>query len=96
MRGFLLFLIACGCSSSQFKGVSSLSDECALTPVIHVLQHPGCVPKVKLLQFELINLQPFNYSQSHRLHVSENAVVMCKSVLALNFSAHIKSLYKFR
>ena len=22
-----------------------LSDECHLTPVIHVLQHPGCIPK---------------------------------------------------
>lgn len=44
MRGFLLFLIACGCSSTHIKGVSS-SDECSLTPVIHVLQYPGCVPK---------------------------------------------------
>merc|ERR1712243_252009 len=23
----------------------SLSDECHLTPVIHVLQYPGCIPK---------------------------------------------------
>ena len=22
-----------------------MADECHLTPVIHVLQHPGCVPK---------------------------------------------------
>lgn len=45
MRGILLIIIACGCSSTQFKGVSSSSDECSLTPVIHVLQYPGCVPK---------------------------------------------------
>ena len=23
----------------------ALGDECHLTPVIHVLQHPGCIPK---------------------------------------------------
>ncbi|KAG5666330.1 hypothetical protein PVAND_014368 [Polypedilum vanderplanki] len=45
MRSILLFIIACGCSSSQIKNVESASDECSLTPVIHVLQYPGCVPK---------------------------------------------------
>jgi hypothetical protein len=45
MRSLLLFIIACGCSSSQLNGVEGASDECSLTPVIHVLQYPGCVPK---------------------------------------------------
>lgn len=45
MRGILLFALACACSSSQIKVASSASDECTLTPVIHVLQYPGCVPK---------------------------------------------------
>lgn len=27
------------------KEVPSTSDECQVTPVIHVLQYPGCVPK---------------------------------------------------
>lgn len=27
------------------KEVSRTSDECQVTPVIHVLQYPGCVPK---------------------------------------------------
>jgi hypothetical protein len=45
MRGLLLFVLACACSSGQIKVASSASDECALTPVIHVLQYPGCVPK---------------------------------------------------
>ncbi|XP_071451875.1 bursicon [Hetaerina americana] len=26
-------------------GVRALSDQCQVTPVIHVLQYPGCVPK---------------------------------------------------
>jgi len=30
-----LLLVAVGC----------LADECSVTPVIHVLQYPGCVPK---------------------------------------------------
>lgn len=45
MKGLLIFFLACGCSSIQVKSVSSASDECSLTPVIHVLQFPGCVPK---------------------------------------------------
>lgn len=34
-------------SKSLVKEVSShtVTDECQLTPVIHVLQYPGCVPK---------------------------------------------------
>lgn len=45
MRFILAFLIACGCSTQSFKNSASASDECSLTPVIHVLQYPGCVPK---------------------------------------------------
>lgn len=45
MRFILAFLIACGCSTQNFKNSASASDECSLTPVIHVLQYPGCVPK---------------------------------------------------
>lgn len=45
MKGLILFFLACGCSSVQIKSVNSASDECSLTPVIHVLQYPGCVPK---------------------------------------------------
>lgn len=45
MKGLIIFFLACGCSTMQIKSVSSASDECSLTPVIHVLQFPGCVPK---------------------------------------------------
>lgn len=45
MKGLIIFFLACGCSSVQIKSVTSASDECSLTPVIHVLQYPGCVPK---------------------------------------------------
>ncbi|CAO1359616.1 unnamed protein product [Diamesa serratosioi] len=41
----MLFMLACACSSEYNNGVSGSSDECNLTPVIHVLQYPGCVPK---------------------------------------------------
>lgn len=45
MRALIVLLLACGCSTVQIRGVDSASDECSLTPVIHVLQYPGCVPK---------------------------------------------------
>lgn len=45
MKGLIIFFLACGCSSVQIKSVTSATDECSLTPVIHVLQYPGCVPK---------------------------------------------------
>lgn len=45
MNGLLLFFLACGCSTVNIRGVASAGDECSLTPVIHVLQYPGCVPK---------------------------------------------------
>lgn len=45
MKGLIIFFLACGCSTMQIKSVDSASDECSLTPVIHVLQFPGCVPK---------------------------------------------------
>lgn len=45
MRGLIIFFLACGFSSVQIKSVVSATDECSLTPVIHVLQYPGCVPK---------------------------------------------------
>lgn len=43
MKDFItfFFIISFGCSLITF--VESASDECSLTPVIHVLQYPGCV-----------------------------------------------------
>jgi len=38
MRSYVLFFF------TALVGVS-VGDECHLTPVIHVLQHPGCIPK---------------------------------------------------
>lgn len=32
-------------SSSLKVSAASSTDECQVTPVIHVLQYPGCVPK---------------------------------------------------
>lgn len=32
-------------SSIGFVKAASSADECQVTPVIHVLQYPGCVPK---------------------------------------------------
>lgn len=42
----LLFLL-CYDPKSQQNAVyaASTTDECQVTPVIHVLQYPGCVPK---------------------------------------------------
>lgn len=31
--------------NSEIKEGQRTSDECQVTPVIHVLQYPGCVPK---------------------------------------------------
>ena len=45
MKGLIIFFLALACSSLQIKSVTSATDECSLTPVIHVLQYPGCVPK---------------------------------------------------
>lgn len=51
-RSILIALIyACAISVNQtiaqndVKDQSRSSDECQVTPVIHVLQYPGCVPK---------------------------------------------------
>lgn len=53
---FTLILLTCACTlrnqnlmmsevSAQENDVQRTSDECQVTPVIHVLQYPGCVPK---------------------------------------------------
>lgn len=33
------------CTDPRFVDAVSATDECQVTPVIHVLQYPGCVPK---------------------------------------------------
>ncbi len=37
-----LLILASGLAAST---VEATRDECHLTPVIHVLQHPGCIPQ---------------------------------------------------
>lgn len=49
MKGLMLFMLACACSSEYNHGVAASSDECNLTPVIHVLQYPGCVPSILVI-----------------------------------------------
>lgn len=42
------FLLYNMCVDPRLKSVNhaaSTADECQVTPVIHVLQYPGCVPK---------------------------------------------------
>lgn len=47
----VIFALACACASktSLVKASNDIqrsgADECQVTPVIHVLQYPGCVPK---------------------------------------------------
>lgn len=58
MRSFRVsfaILLTCACtlrqtlmpevSAQEQNDVQRTSDECQVTPVIHVLQYPGCVPK---------------------------------------------------
>ncbi|GLH13563.1 hypothetical protein R5R35_002287 [Gryllus longicercus] len=42
----LLFLGSCGILlTCALETTAPIADECQVTPVIHVLQYPGCVPK---------------------------------------------------
>lgn len=39
------FAVLANTNNGELKEATRSSDECQVTPVIHVLQYPGCVPK---------------------------------------------------